>query len=153
MPVAKRIPRTFVPQPLKPGQPAKQRATCGHCGRSWDDGVSTGRTPTPSGRCPFEDFHTYRAPGKSPDQIAVERGYQTLTMVEFSDDDFILAERMARRLGFTQTAYTTTSALWGLFCLPDRPRQRHGCIVKTRELGLMFVATAENMHMTDLEPG
>ncbi len=89
---------------------------------------------------------------KSPDQVAVERGFQSLTMVEFSDEDFHTAERVARRLGFTQTAYTTTSALWGLFCLPDRSTQRHGCIVKTKELGLMFVATLEDMHMTDLEP-
>ncbi len=148
-----RIPRTFVPQPLKPGQPAKQRATCGHCGRSWDDGVSTGRTPTPSGRCPFEDFHDYRVPrtkrkaSKSPDQIAVERGFQTLTMVEFSDADHEAAERMAKRLGFTQTAYTTTSALWGLFCLPDRATQRRGCIVKTRELGMLYVQDAEDLLM------
>jgi hypothetical protein len=31
--------------------------TCGECGRSWDDAVSTGWTPVPSGRCPFESFH------------------------------------------------------------------------------------------------
>ena len=36
---------------------AKDVATCGTCGRSWDDGKSTGWTPTPSGRCPFEYFH------------------------------------------------------------------------------------------------
>ena len=34
-------------------------ATCGHCGRSWDDGLITGITPTPSGRCPFEYDHVY----------------------------------------------------------------------------------------------
>lgn len=34
-------------------------ATCGECGLSWDDGVSTSMTPTPSGRCPFEYFHEY----------------------------------------------------------------------------------------------
>lgn len=31
--------------------------TCGACGRSWDDGITTGLTPAPSGRCPFEDEH------------------------------------------------------------------------------------------------
>ena len=81
------------------------------------------------------------------DAKAVARGFQTLTMTEFSDDDFILAERMAKRLGFTQTAYTTTSALWGLFCLPDRATQRRGCIVKTRELGLLYVQDAEDLLM------
>lgn len=32
-------------------------ATCGACGRSWDDAVSTAITPTPSARCPFEYDH------------------------------------------------------------------------------------------------
>ena len=32
-------------------------ATCGTCGRSWDDGISTGYTPAPGGRCPFEYYH------------------------------------------------------------------------------------------------
>lgn len=31
--------------------------TCGTCGLSWDDGICTGWTPAPSGRCPFEPFH------------------------------------------------------------------------------------------------
>jgi hypothetical protein len=32
-------------------------ATCGTCGRSWDDGAVTAWTPAPSARCPFEAFH------------------------------------------------------------------------------------------------
>jgi hypothetical protein len=32
-------------------------ATCGTCGRSWDDSHASGVTPTPSGRCPFEYSH------------------------------------------------------------------------------------------------
>jgi hypothetical protein len=51
------VPEDFPVQPLKPGQPAVDRVTCGTCGRSWDDAISTGWTPTPSGRCPFEYFH------------------------------------------------------------------------------------------------
>lgn len=53
------IPSDYEVQPLKPGQSAKARCTCGTCGLSWDDGVATGITPTPSGRCPFESFHIY----------------------------------------------------------------------------------------------
>jgi hypothetical protein len=34
-------------------------ATCGACGRSWDDGRITSITPTPAGRCPFEDLHGF----------------------------------------------------------------------------------------------
>jgi hypothetical protein len=32
-------------------------ATCGTCGRSWDDTRATAWTPAPGGRCPFEPFH------------------------------------------------------------------------------------------------
>jgi len=31
--------------------------TCGACGRSWDNAVTTGVTPTPAARCPFEYEH------------------------------------------------------------------------------------------------
>lgn len=70
-----------------------------------------------------------------------------LTQVEFDRKDFPKAERIARRLGYTQTAYTSSSALWGLFCLPDRPTQRSGCIIKTLELGMLFVQTLDDLHM------
>lgn len=75
-----------------------------------------------------------------------------ITQVEFEESDFPIAERIAKRLGFTQTAYTSTSGLWGLFCLPDRPKQRHGCIIKTQEFGFLFVADLEDMGMEDLKP-
>jgi hypothetical protein len=74
---------------------------------------------------------------------------QPLTQLEFEEDDFAVAERIARRLGYTQTAYTSTSALWGLFCLADRASQREGCIIKTKELGLLFVQTLEDLHLYD----
>lgn len=32
-------------------------ALCGTCGRAWNDEKSTGVTPAPSGRCPFEYEH------------------------------------------------------------------------------------------------
>lgn len=37
--------------------PGARVATCGTCGRSWDDGFCSGVTPTPAGRCPFEYQH------------------------------------------------------------------------------------------------
>lgn len=61
----KPIPADFPVQPLAPGQPAGDRATCGHCGLSWDDGISTGYTPAPSARCPFEYFHLYDLPKRA----------------------------------------------------------------------------------------
>lgn len=75
-----------------------------------------------------------------------------IEQLEFEERDFPIAEKIAKRLGFTQTAYTSTSGLWGLFCLPDRVGQRHGCIIKTRQFGFMFVADLEDMLMEDLTP-
>ncbi len=71
---------------------------------------------------------------------------QTLTQEEFRPEDFPIAQVMARRLGYgDSTAYTSTSALWGLFCIPTRPAQHGGCIIKTRELGFLFVQDAEDL--------
>jgi hypothetical protein len=74
-----------------------------------------------------------------------------LTPLEFDRADFPRAERFARHLGYRQTAYTSSSALWGLFCLPENPATakhgeatRGGCIIKTREFGLMFVQDEED---------
>lgn len=51
------VPADFSVRPLQPGDVAKDKMTCGTCGRSWDDAVSTQWTPVPAGRCPFEPFH------------------------------------------------------------------------------------------------
>lgn len=72
-----------------------------------------------------------------------------LTQLEFSDRDIAEARLMAEALGYDQTAYTTHSALWGLFCLPSRPGQRRGCVIKTAELGLLFVQDAEDLGLED----
>lgn len=72
---------------------------------------------------------------------------QLLTQVEFTADDFPRAEAIAKDLGYTQYAYTSTSALWGLFCLRDRPTHRSGCVIKTRELGLLFVQDLDDLQI------
>jgi hypothetical protein len=87
-----------------------------------------------------------------------------ITQREFIGADFDIAERIARTLGYKQTAYTSTSALWGLFCLPENPREygagyvaqrrnlppfTDGCIIKTREFGFMFVQTCEDLGLDD----
>jgi len=53
------IPASFPVKPLGPNDPAESRATCGHCGRSWDDTIITEWTPAPAARCPFEYYHVY----------------------------------------------------------------------------------------------
>lgn len=75
-----------------------------------------------------------------------------LTQVEFGEDDFPKAERIAAALGYEQTAYTSTSNLWGLFCLPENPAYASpgqattgGCIIKTRELGFLFVQHPDDL--------
>jgi hypothetical protein len=50
---------------VAPNRPAPSHfARCGHCHRAWNDDKSTGLTPTPAGRCPFEHWH--RGPLKGP---------------------------------------------------------------------------------------
>lgn len=73
-------------------------------------------------------------------------------MVEFHPDDHAIAEKIAHRLGYTQTAYTSTSELWGTFCLRDRDTHRSGCIIRTKEFGLMFVQDLDDLLMDDLKP-
>jgi hypothetical protein len=53
------VPADFAVRPLGDGDEAADRVTDNQCGLSWDDAVSTGWTPAPSGRCPFEYFHVY----------------------------------------------------------------------------------------------
>jgi hypothetical protein len=80
---------------------------------------------------------------------------QALTQLEFEGKDFKKAERIAASLGYTQFAYTSTSALWGMFCMRDNPEyakpgaaKHNGCIIKTRELGFLFVQDLEDLRMT-----
>ena len=51
------VPEDFPVKPLGPNDPARDRVTCGTCGRSWDDAIPTTYTPAPAARCPFEHWH------------------------------------------------------------------------------------------------
>lgn len=82
---------------------------------------------------------------------------QGLTQVEFQGEDFFIAAEIARRLGYQQHAYTSTSDLWGVFCLGENPERakpgqatRNGVIIKTLELGFLFVQDLEDLRMGDL---
>lgn len=39
------------------GNTVEDIATCGECGKSWNDALVSGSTPAPSGRCPYEGIH------------------------------------------------------------------------------------------------
>lgn len=74
-----------------------------------------------------------------------------LTQLEFQPADHAIAERIARAMGYEQYAYTSTSGLWGLFCLPENParatgrKTQHACIIKTKEHGFLVVQLAEDL--------
>lgn len=57
------IPADFPVKPLTDTSTATDPVTCGHCGLSWDDSLPTSYTPAPSGRCPFEIFHSQSTKG------------------------------------------------------------------------------------------
>ena len=75
----------------------------------------------------------------------------TITQLEMTPDEIATAERAAKRLGYGQTAYTSTSAIWGLYCLPENPAThrgqvtRGGVFFKTAELGICFLQTMEDL--------
>lgn len=73
-----------------------------------------------------------------------------INQVEMNEAEIELCERAAKRIGFTQTAYTSSSSLWGLFCLPDHANHRHGCFIKTKEFGIMLVSDLEDLQLHDL---
>ena len=73
-----------------------------------------------------------------------------IEQVEMTEKEIEFCERAAARLGYTQTAYTSTSGLWGLFCLPDHAKHRKGCFIKTKQFGIMFVADLEDLQLHDL---
>ena len=89
---------------------------------------------------------------------------QALTMREFTPHDHTVAERVARFLGYEQYAYTSTSALWGLFCMRENPaqassadltprvpggrpteRRQNAIIIATQELGILVVHDLEDL--------
>lgn len=69
----------------------------------------------------------------------------TLTMLEFStDEDFATAEHLCRKLGYVDSwAYTASSYVPGLYCLPMRPTQTQKIVVKTAELGFIVIEETE----------
>ena len=73
-----------------------------------------------------------------------------ITQLEMSEADIAFAEKIAKGLGYTQTAYTSTSLFWGVFCLPDHARHKHGCIIKTQECGFLFVSDLEDLQLREL---
>lgn len=85
-------------------------------------------------------------------------GAPIVRQVEMTEEDVEKAERIAARLGWEQTAYTSSSALWGLFCLPENPATwkgskralEAGCIIKTKEFGFLVVQDLEDLHLSDV---
>ena len=77
---------------------------------------------------------------------------QALTQEEWTDQDFEIGHRVGRAMGYAQMVYTSTSALWGLFCLAENPATakpgeplHKACIIKTRELGFLVVQDLEEL--------
>ena len=54
------------------GKTIVRTATCGECGKSWNDALITGRTPAPSARCPYEHMHDEIAELKALEALAEE---------------------------------------------------------------------------------
>ena len=110
-------------------------------------GLSVCQTPRNRGSAEAEHAATQIRFALERLRGAADRADGFLTQLEMDEPTTKEAERMASRLGYEQTAYTSTSALIGLHCLPERlgRAKRGGCLVNTVELGLLFVQTQENI--------
>lgn len=74
-----------------------------------------------------------------------------MKQLEFkTDEDFAMAEKIAKRLGYRQTTYSTSSDLIGLYCLSESATHKAGCVIKTAELGFLFVQCLEDLRFYDL---
>jgi hypothetical protein len=70
-------------------------ATCGVCGRSWNDAAVSSWTPAPSGRCPFE----YEHEDEEDEEETVEVVYEVTIHVpehEPIPEEHILAEIISK---------------------------------------------------------
>jgi hypothetical protein len=94
----KRIPKSELisiengakPQFDEGGNVIVQTATCGVCGRSWNDALITGVTPVPSGRCPYEAYHPEPLP--LPSAVAQAREKARRGAATMADIDALIAE-------------------------------------------------------------
>ena len=65
---------------------------------------------------------------------------------DWSDAEFSQAQRVCAKQGYRDSfAYITSDALPGLKCIPVRPNQPPGFIVKTVELGFLFILDCEDI--------
>lgn len=79
---------------------------------------------------------------------------KNIIQLEFKGNDFKNAEKIALKLGYTQTTYTSTSDLIGLFCLVDGEQYKQGknkgCIIKTKQFGFMFIQDLEDLRLKEV---
>ncbi len=74
-----------------------------------------------------------------------------LETLEMNEEEIEIAEKIAKKLGYSQTAYTSSSGLWGLNCIGNNEKHREGVVIKTKHYGFMFVADLQCMRMYELE--
>lgn len=94
---AEDVPDDYPVKELSDSDHSGCRATCGDCGRSWDDAIVTSMTPAPAARCPFESFHnhceTCNGTGKVPsaEEWAIHdyEGFGEIKISEHEDIDDI----------------------------------------------------------------
>lgn len=77
----------------------------------------------------------------------METETNALTLVEFTEDDVTKAKAIAATLGYHECAYTSSGVLPGLQCLATADRRTSGAIIKTREVGFLFVQHGEDLNL------
>lgn len=83
------------PQLDDDGRVREDIATCGECGKSWNDALISERTPAPSARCPYESVH---------EEIAELKILEALAEEASGSPDWKYGESMIRDSYFTRYA-------------------------------------------------
>ncbi len=105
--------------------------------------------PKPANGSIQGNWHNQFREARSP-KIRIRMGQAIMntppiTQQEMSEKDVQHAKSLAVKLGYgDNTAYTSSSAMIGVFCL-DSPGKNGGCIIKTDEFGFMFVQLEEDL--------
>jgi hypothetical protein len=107
------------PQLDEDGNTKVETATCGTCGKSWNDALISSSTPTPGGRCPYEHIHDEIEELKVLHSLAEEAsGYaadwshgETLIRDSYFED---YAQQLAEDIGATNSE---AAHQWPLTCI------------------------------------
>lgn len=123
------------------GQLIVELATCGVCGKTWNDALISSRTPAPSGRCPYEFLHPALVAARYP-----ERKRWTLAEIKAANEragGYFFSRQTMRFFGDTMRSFSVRHEGGKVYLIRVRPmRDRDGR--NMGGVGTRYLFTPEN---------